>query len=137
MVKASVLAEKLRSAIGDGVDSAMLLTTSGALLCTASSKTDDAVTETRRGGARVLFERVPEIRVLALHESVRGAATAALGPDCFPEYAATNLHSGLEWFETAGVPRSHCELRQRAVDPVTHSPRPVRPATAAGESTTS
>ncbi len=108
-----------------------------ASLLTALQKTTDAVTETMRGGARALFERVPEIRVLALHESVRGAATAALGPDCFPEYAATNLHSGLEWLETAGVPRSHCELRQRAVDPVTHSPRPVRPATAAGESTTS
>ena len=55
-----------------------------ASLLTALQETDDAVTETRRGGARVLFERVPEIRVLALHESVRGAATAALGPDCFP-----------------------------------------------------
>jgi predicted regulator of Ras-like GTPase activity (Roadblock/LC7/MglB family) len=39
MVKASVLAEKLNSAIGDGVDCALLMTTAGALLTTASAKT--------------------------------------------------------------------------------------------------
>ena len=38
MVKASSLATSLRRAIGDGVESALLLTTSGALMCTASNR---------------------------------------------------------------------------------------------------
>ncbi len=41
-------------------------------------------TEVRRGGARALLERVPEIRTLARHQSVRGAAIAALGHKCIP-----------------------------------------------------
>ncbi len=53
-------------------------------LLTAVQGLSDAVMETGRGGARALFERVPEIRNLARHKSVRGAAAAALGPNCFP-----------------------------------------------------
>ena len=37
-----------------------------------------------RGGARGLFQLVPEIRALASHAAVRATAVAALGPDCFP-----------------------------------------------------
>src|SRR6266700_2544520 len=53
-------------------------------LLTAGQGLSDAVKETGRGGARAFFERVPEIRTLARHKSVRGAATAALGSNCFP-----------------------------------------------------
>src|SRR6266571_5190867 len=53
-------------------------------LLTAVQGLSDAVMETGRGGARALFERVPEIRNLARQKSVRGAAAAALGPNCFP-----------------------------------------------------
>ena len=53
-------------------------------LLTALQGLSDAVKQTGHGGARALFERVPEIRTLARHKSVRGAAAAALGPNCFP-----------------------------------------------------
>jgi hypothetical protein len=55
-----------------------------ASLLTALEEVRERVTRTSRGGARALFERVPEIRTLALSGFVRGAAGAALGPDCFP-----------------------------------------------------
>ena len=78
-----------------------------ASLLTALQKTTDAVTETMRGGARALFERVPEIRGLALHESVRGAATAALGPDCFPVRALLFDKTPAANWKVALAPRSH------------------------------
>ena len=53
-------------------------------LLTALQEVGETVMHTSRGGARALFERVPEIRTLALDGFVRGSAVAALGPDCFP-----------------------------------------------------
>jgi len=44
----------------------------------------ERVSATGQGGARRLFEEVPEVRTLAHHPAVRGAAVAALGPACFP-----------------------------------------------------
>ena len=53
-------------------------------LLTALQQVGETATQTSRGGARALFERVADIRRLALDGFVRRAAVAALGPDCFP-----------------------------------------------------
>ena len=44
----------------------------------------DRVSAHGRGGARRIFEEVPEVRTLARHPAVHGVAAAALGPACFP-----------------------------------------------------
>ncbi len=53
-------------------------------LDTAVSGLTERVRATSRGGARGLFQVVPEIRALTSHPAVRAAAVAALDPNCFP-----------------------------------------------------
>ncbi len=53
-------------------------------ILSAVQRIGETLMQAPRGGARALFEHVPEIRTLALDGLVREAAAAVVGPDCFP-----------------------------------------------------
>jgi hypothetical protein len=73
LLKAGLLAEKLQNSVGDGVDIVLLLSTSGALLSTASNRTE--------------FARSQECRMLA-------ALTANLWRNYASQCSVLNAQSG-------------------------------------------
>lgn len=84
MVKASVLSDKLRNVVGEGVDSALLLTTSGAILSTASSRVD--------------FARSQECKMLAalVANIWRTYAHSSHGAPCEPNGSLHHHHLHLQ-----------------------------------------